>query len=134
MRRRAVIAAGAASILSGCLGGRSSGDTDFDVGMGSSFYRPEELRVGRGETVVWRNTGARRHTVTAYEDGIPDGAAYFASGGDDTESAARDAWERGNGALDPGETFEHTFEVSGTYDYFCIPHVRMGMEGRVVVE
>ncbi|MFC7080300.1 plastocyanin/azurin family copper-binding protein [Halorussus caseinilyticus] len=29
-------------------------------------------------------------------------------------------------------TFSYTFEVSGTYDYFCIPHKALGMVGRVV--
>jgi hypothetical protein len=29
--------------------------------------------------------------------------------------------------------FEHTFDVPGTYDYYCIPHRLMGMVGRIVV-
>ena len=27
-----------------------------------------------------------------------------------------------SGIISPGSTFEHTFEDSGTYDYFCIVH------------
>ena len=27
-----------------------------------------------------------------------------------------------SGITSPGSTFEHTFEDSGTYDYFCIVH------------
>lgn len=30
---------------------------------------------------------------------------------DDFEQAARDAWFDGGGAIDPGETYSHTFEV-----------------------
>jgi plastocyanin len=39
-----------------------------------------------------------------------------------------------NGAIRTGETYRHTFETSGTHSYFCIPHERAGMVGRVVVE
>ena len=30
-------------------------------------------------------------------------------------------------------TFSFTFEEPGTYDYFCIPHEKMGMVGSVTV-
>ena len=30
-------------------------------------------------------------------------------------------------------TFEHVFTVQGVYDYFCKPHERAGMVGRIVV-
>ncbi|MFC7230941.1 plastocyanin/azurin family copper-binding protein [Saliphagus sp. GCM10025308] len=35
---------------------------------------------------------------------------------------------------DEGETFEHTFDETGTFTYYCSPHVSMGMKGAVVVE
>lgn len=31
------------------------------------------------------------------------------------------------------ETYEHTFEVEGVYDYVCTPHEAQGMVGRVIV-
>jgi plastocyanin len=90
--------------------------------------------VTTGTTVVWKNTGARLHTVTAYERALPDDAEYFASGGYDTEQAAVDAWfDSGEGAIQQGTTFEHTFDVPGTYDYYCVPHEAKGMSGEVVV-
>ncbi|MCL5279758.1 MAG: plastocyanin/azurin family copper-binding protein [Planctomycetes bacterium] len=30
--------------------------------------------------------------------------------------------------------FQHTFEVPGTYVYFCLPHEAMGMVGKVTVQ
>jgi plastocyanin len=139
MNRRRFLLAGACTMVgaTGCTE-RSCGPHDgFDIGMGSSFYCPETVRISTGETVQWRNTGARAHTVTAYGGTIPDGAAYFASGGFDSEEAARDAWfESGNdnGRLVSGDTFTHRFEVPGQYDYFCVPHEQQGMVGSVVVE
>jgi plastocyanin len=137
MERRRFLAGlgtGAAVALSGCAAVGSSGDDDYDVGMTAVAFRPSELTVSVGETVVWDNTSSRAHSVTAYEAGIPDDADYFASGGYDSEAAAREAWTNLEGAITSGDTYEHTFEVPGNYDYFCIPHERGGMVGRIVVE
>lgn len=102
--------------------------------MTRNAFVPETFKVAAGDTVVWRNTSGAGHTVTAYDDGIPESASYFASGGFDSESAAREAWfDSRSGAVRPTETFEHTFEIPGTYAYVCIPHERAGMAGEIVV-
>ena len=137
MNRRAFLEATAGVVavgLAGCTG-QSREQPDYDIGMSSSAFLPEddfEPRVG--EPVVWRNTGARTHTVTAYESQIPDEASFFASGGFEGTEAARDAWlQGGGGGIASGETFEVTFDVPGTYDYFCIPHERAGMQDEFTV-
>ena len=95
-------------------------------------FDPEEIQISPGTTVTWENVGSIGHSVTAYEDEIPDGAEYFASGGFDSESAARNAYpDEGNVA--GGETYEYTFETEGEYGYFCIPHEQAGMVGTVIV-
>jgi len=144
MDRRTFLASGAALAsvgLAGCnaLPGTSastgdSEETEYDVGMGSAFFRPSKIEVAAGETVVWRNTGNRRHTVTAYQGQYPEEADYFASGGYESEAAAREGWQDGfGGAIESTQTYEHTFEVPGTYHYVCIPHEPQGMVGQVVV-
>ena len=95
-------------------------------------FDPERLRVDPGTTVRWVNDSEVGHTVTAYEEGIPERAGYFASGGFDSERAARN--DVREGLLAAGETYEHTFDVGGTYEYFCVPHEGSGMTGTVVVE
>ena len=66
---------------------------------------------------------------------IPEGAEFFASGGFETEAAAREAWQdRLGGGIEAGERYTHTFEVAGEYEYLCIPHETGGMVGTVVVE
>ncbi|WP_276281528.1 plastocyanin/azurin family copper-binding protein [Halorussus caseinilyticus] len=140
MDRRTFLA-GAASVgslsLAGCSAlrdGNASADTDHDIGMGSAFFRPAELEVSAGETVVWANTGNRRHTVTAYENQIPDEAEYFASGGFESEESAREGWMGDfEGRIEAGQTYEVTFEIPGEYHYFCIPHEPSGMVGKIVV-
>jgi len=138
MNRRAFlggVGAAASLGLAGCLTGGSDAEPSYDVGMSSSAFEPSRVEVTAGETVVWRNTNSRAHTVTAYETGVPEGAEYFASGGYGSEREARDAFiESFGGAIASRDTYEHTFTVPGQYDYFCIPHERGGMVGTVVVQ
>jgi plastocyanin len=94
-------------------------------------FEPDSLTVGVGDTVEWVTTGSVAHSVTAYAADLPDGAAYFASGGFDSESAARQSYPEGGVGRD--ETYSHTFETAGEFPYFCIPH-ESGMVGTVVVE
>jgi plastocyanin len=135
--RRQLLAAGTGVVtaLAGCTTGGSSSDSEeYDVGMGGSFFDPERVEVSVGEPVVWKNTGSRAHTVTAYEDAIPDDADYFASGGFDSQSAAEDGWRDGfGGAIESGQVYERAFDVPGEYGYFCVPHEPGGMVGTVVV-
>lgn len=135
-RRTFLRAAGAGATLAvaGCTGG-SAGSGEYDVGMTARRYEPDTLTVAPGTTVVWRNTSTITHTVSAYDDGLPEGADYFASGDVSSEAEAESDWlgER-TGAIFQGDTYEHTFEVPGTYTYFCVPHEPGGMVGQIVVE
>ena len=137
MDRRAFLAVSATALTAGFAGctGQSREQSNYDIGMSSNaFLQPDGFEPRVGEPVVWRNTGSRTHTVTAYQSSLPAGAAYFASGGFEREKAARDAWfGGGGGGIAGGETYEHTFEVPGQYDYFCIPHERGGMVGQFTV-
>jgi plastocyanin len=136
-RRTFIASVGSAAVVgsAGCLASGSPDLADNEIGMGTRRFVPEERTVPAGTTVVWRNTDRGVHTVSAYADGIPEGTDYFASGGFDTEQAARDGWFAGTeGGIDPQDTYEYTFEQPGTYNYFCIPHERAGMVGTVVVD
>ncbi|MFB6072547.1 MAG: plastocyanin/azurin family copper-binding protein [Halobacterium sp.] len=154
-RRKFLAATGAASAvaLAGCSsgGGGDSGNdtttttTEESGNGGTSWtetstvemtnqlkFEPKRIQVSAGTTVTWKNVGSITHSVTAYEDEIPEGAAYFASGGFDSEQAAVDAYPD-KGSVAKGESYEHTFETKGTYKYYCIPHEMSGMVGYVKV-
>ncbi len=97
-------------------------------------YEPKKIQVESGTTVTFENVGSIGHTVTAYEDKIPDGADYFASGGFDSLQAAKDGYSNGQGGNIPkGESYEVTLETTGTYEYYCIPHEMNGMVGTIKV-
>jgi plastocyanin len=91
---------------------------------GSEYYfDPIGLFVKPGKTVTWTlKSGA--HSTTAYKKG--NGPAMVTR-----IPADATAW---NSEImsEQGATFEHTFDVTGTYDYFCIPHKSLGMVGRLV--
>lgn len=141
MNRRQVLKASGIVATAGMSGlaGCTSSDTDGSDGTptngttttvlmvteGDAYYfDPIGLLVESGDTVTFEiDSGS--HSATAYEAGtgqssvtrIPDGAAAFDSG-----------------ILgDQGATFDHTFETTGTYDYYCTPHKGLGMVGRIVV-
>ncbi|WP_101296480.1 cupredoxin domain-containing protein [Halegenticoccus soli] len=137
MNRRTFLASVGAAGLAGVAGctALQFGPKNYDVGMRAVAFDPSEYTVSVGDEVVWTNTSSRAHTVTAYENSIPEGADYFASGGYDGEAAAREAWrEDMGGALTSGQSYRHTFDVPGRYDYVCIPHEQGGMIGTIVVE
>ena len=125
---RTVAAAGALGIgaaVAGCSesnddgdgGGGSTDAADATVDMNDNLkFDPDSLTVSAGDTVVWENVGQVGHSVTAYEENIPDDAEYFASGGFDSEEAARSAYPEGD--IPGGESFQHTFGVAGSYQYF----------------
>lgn len=95
-------------------------------------FVPDTFEVAVGETVTWENVGSVEHSVTAYENDIPKEVTYFASGGFDSESAARDAYP--DGSIAGEETYEYTFDTAGEYQYFCIPHEQAGMKGTITVQ
>lgn len=92
---------------------------------GDYYFDPIGLFVEPGETITFVNE-AGAHSSTAYAETldaasvtrIPDGA---------------EPWNSGI-LSEEGASFEHTFETTGTYDYFCIPHKALGMVGRIVVD
>ncbi|QKY22082.1 halocyanin (plasmid) [Halolamina sp. CBA1230] len=106
----------------------ANGGTTTTVEMhtenGEYYFDPIGLFVESGTTVTFENASGS-HSATAYDESIdsasttriPEGASVFDSGILSEE----------------GATFEHTFETTGTYDYFCTPHKSLGMVGRIVV-
>ncbi|MFC7142045.1 DUF5059 domain-containing protein [Halosimplex aquaticum] len=109
-------------------------DADHVVDLKAVAFDPAELTVSKGDKVAWKHAAGEPHSVTAAGDGIPDGADYWASGDFDSEDAARSGWEEGKGAVQSGQSFVHTFETTGTHEYYCIPHEAAGMTGSVTVE
>jgi plastocyanin len=80
-----------------------------EVSMKDIKFDPTEVTVNAGDTVTWVNDDSVGHDVT----------------GDNFKSGEP-------GAMQNGDTFEHTFDTAGTFDYVCSVHP--GMEGTVTVK
>lgn len=88
------------------------------------WFDPIGLLVQPGQTVRWINRDpGNAHTATAYH------TANF--GKPNRIPAATRPWD--SGYLLPEESFSVKLTVPGVYDYFCVPHERAGMVGRIIV-
>jgi len=76
-------------------------------------FTPSSLEINLGDTVSWSNDDTAAHTVTS-------GSAA------DGPSGVFDS-----GLFMAGNTFEFTFDKTGTYPYFCIVHP--WMTGKIIV-
>jgi plastocyanin len=92
-------------------GGSKAGGNEVKALITNTFD-PPSLKVKKGTKVTWTAEGA--HSVTSGTDGKEDpkgpmkGPIGFTS-------------------------YSVTFDKAGTFPYFCIPHVSLGMVGEVVV-
>jgi nitrite reductase (NO-forming) len=77
------------------------------------FYVPKMVNVTVGATVKWKNDDPIPHTVTS---GTPEGATK----------------EFDSGFINVGDSFTHTFDKKGLFEYFCMPHP--WMTGKVTVD
>ncbi|MCC5907203.1 MAG: hypothetical protein JJU13_13410 [Balneolaceae bacterium] len=85
-----------------------------EVWMEGTQFTPGNRTVQVGTTVTWINQSGEIHTVTSGSDGEHD--ELFDSGD-----------------IPPDGEFEYTFDETGAFDYYCIPHVDHGMTGTITV-
>ncbi len=66
--------------------------------MRTMTFNPKRLEIAPGTTVIWTNNDQLVHTLTA-DDG---------------------SWD--SGAIEPGNSWSHTFTQPGEYAFHCTPH------------
>lgn len=74
------------------------------VDISDYSYEPQTITIKRGATVTWTNRDRVAHTVTSQSEA--------------PETFTSELFSQ-------GETYEYTFNTSGTYEYFCKPHPYM---------
>lgn len=113
-----------ATTLAGCSGGGGSiaqqtteeantvevdlDDYEFDPGTESTL----EIQSGTTVKFVWKTGGHNIHVEKQ-----PDGADW--QGYEDIEDA--------------GFTYKHTFDTTGKYHFWCVPHKSLGMIGDIQI-
>src|SRR5437773_5288596 len=100
------------ALLSLLASGPAFGATHTNTIIGTSF-NPRNMTITAGDTIVWVNVAF--HSVTGPTGGEPFcGSTIF---------RASDVW------------CSSTFNVPGTYNYYCIPHAfEFNMRGSVTVQ
>jgi plastocyanin len=78
------------------------------VTIDATSFKPAELTIRAGDTVVWKNRDIIPHTATNSNAGDFD-----------------------SGTLAPGASWKHTFTAQGAVSYLCVFHPTM--KGRLTV-
>jgi len=82
---------------------------------GTYAFSPPAVRVSPGTEVVFKWV-SNTHNVVVRDQ--PPGANWTGESQIENE----------------GYTYSHTFDTTGTYTYYCEPHLALGMKGAVAVE
>ncbi len=119
---------GVLPLLQACGDGeaRVSDDGNQVIEMNDQMlFVPSSLVIRVGQTVTWRNVGSMVHTSTC--DPAIAQRPEHAMLPDEAER-----WD--SGLIRKGESWSRSFEITGEYTYFCIPHEAAGMVGSLTVE
>lgn len=121
-------------------------------GIGASVLAQDDTTDENGEDDATEENGGEGDTTTvelvnyAYEPGtesphaIPPGTTVQFVWITDSHNIVVDSqpddadWDGLEPIEDTGFEYEHTFEVPGTYEFHCDPHLSLGMEGAISVE
>lgn len=96
------------STNNGSIGGTTVQTKNVEI---SDFaFNPQEITINKGDSIMWTNKDTASHTIVS-----------------DTGSEINSPY-----ALTNGQTYVHTFNTVGTYDYHCSIHA--SMKGRVIVQ
>lgn len=149
LRRRGFLAGLAGisvGLIAACSSGDSTGSTDASSSpsaaptSGSSAptangtvvkttndnkFDPATVTIAKGGTVTWTNSSGMMHSVT-------DDPAKASNKADAQLPPGAQSWD--SGMLQANQSYSHTFDVAGTYKYFCAPHESLGMVGTVIVQ
>jgi plastocyanin len=109
-RKSATVTASATADVAFALSSEVAG-TVVEITLSGVAFSDTDVTIAPGTTVRWRVVSGGPHTVT------PDGHTEWTSASLDST----------------GDTFTHTFDEVGTFDYFCQPHLASGMTGVIRV-
>ena len=114
----------------------AGGGTTHDVNMvleGSSYkFVPDQLTIKSGDVVRFHNVSGGPHNVSFWADSIPSGAADALKAGMPDQMAPLE----GSLLTEPNGIYTVNFAnaPAGEYKYYCLPHLALGMKGKLTVQ
>ena len=82
---------------------------DMEINIADFKFAPDTLTIPVGTKVKWTNKDSTAHTITS----------------DNSSGPLK------SDLIEPGKTYEYTFDKAGTYEYHCEPHAFM--KAKIVV-
>ena len=120
------------------------GHNTFEEGLlGTGFsvealLAPFETRIRAGESITWTWNSAHCHSVTSTDQvaGSPvfDSGFLYPTTPPESPRVAPGLFEYPLLDETPTLSYTHTFTTPGAFDYFCVHHASIGMNGVVIVE
>ena len=107
-----------------------------DVNMvldGSKYkYDPDNLTVQSGDVVRYHNKSGGPHNVSFWPDSVPKGAADVLTKNMPNQMAPL----QGPLLTEPDAVYEVSFAGApkGDYHVYCLPHLALGMKGKLTVK
>lgn len=114
----------------------AAGGTAHDVNMvldGSTYkYDPAELTIKAGDVVNFHNKSGGPHNVSFWTDSIPSGAADVLKGAMPDQMAPLE----GPLLTEQDAVYKVSFAgaPTGAYKFYCLPHLALGMHGKITVQ
>jgi plastocyanin len=95
-------------------------------------FEPSSITIKAGDGVKWVNVTGGPHNVTFWSDSIPSGAAAVLG----KNMAQTTAPLTGPLLITPNQTYIVSFAgaPTGTYHFYCTPHLALGMKGTITVQ
>jgi plastocyanin len=113
-------------------GGGATHDVSMEL-QGSTYkFDPSDLTIKAGDVVKFHNKTGGPHNVSFWSDSIPSGAA------DVLKKNMPDQMAPLEGPLltEPEAVYSVSFAgaPTGDYKFYCLPHLALGMHGKITVQ
>ena len=114
----------------------AAGGASHDVNMvleGSTYkFDPAELSIKAGDVVNFHNKSGGPHNVSFWADSIPAGGADVLKGAMPDQMAPLE----GPLLTEQDAVYKVSFASApaGDYKFYCLPHLALGMKGKISVQ
>ena len=117
-------------------GAPAAGGANHDVNMelqGSTYkFDPSDITINAGDVISFHNKTGGPHNISFWPDSIPAGAADVLKKNMPDQMAPLEAPL----LTEPDAVYKISFAgaPTGEYKFYCLPHLALGMKGKVTVQ
>jgi plastocyanin len=107
-------------------------DVNMVLDGGKYKYDPAELTIKSGDVVQFHNKSGGPHNVSFWSDSIPSGAADALKAGMPDQMSPLQS----NLLTEQDAVYKVSFAnaAKGDYKFYCLPHLALGMTGKITVQ